>query len=916
MLQKWLPKDEQIDAAENAARKSKAQKGAGAGKSGAQEGSEKLLQLPCRAEMVHYLDVRDGGWDLKECECCFDRAVSYRTQRALNMMRLEDFRSQLHKQMPDSVPAAPPNRPTCTILDHSARNSVWAVGDPRRAPPPVHYHWKCEHAPYFCAEGMLVEWFAEPRVGVLMDLGKIRSKIPAILNAAGVPSSSPSPSLSSPKAAADHANAGIPDAAAASSCSSSGCRCSNCWAAFRRAVSFATFLVLVARSPRIVTIWRAHMDSHSAAFPAMAAALGAGWQAEQDSFASALVQILGLKERGDLKEGFGFFLQEILSGGLEKSHAEGKGRGAGGGAGGSGAGRDAAQAQGGRGVEGMGMQEIMRAMVRLMEREGGMGPEERRRLMGDPGMIPMDAMMKMLWDKDAMRWLTQMLEAESGGNGGGGPEAEGSEGEGADGGDDGGEGKDGDWREKLKGRAWERYVDGMAWKLEHGEGEGREFSCSHCNGNRSRSSSRSSSGSSGGGGGSSSGGSTALANLPKGMYVSGVGATEFALAVASVLSQPEHSREVQTFLLDCNNASKTRVEEAAIEAARTKVGGERRLAGVEGEMGEGGGGDGAAPKLMQRWVLPLLLLLLKVPVLVLSAVFPPHTAEFAELLDLLRMEPLPTDKPQNGKKGGKKRGVDGEEEGEDDGKVWEEVRAWALAAMYAWKATLRMIGPGLGETCKGSKVRKGKGSRWDGGKWVAGMWQRAVEPRYRKDQEEQDGQTSSSNSSSSLTSSCSGSGSGSGSSSSSSSSEGTGKKGEVPAYLKPWPGGVNLLACLREMLLGEPCYRLAPPAASSSTPAASSSAPSAVTMAAAANTTASNSAATATAAAVVATAAVSEASGVRVCSAEGCGKVEGGGVMLKGCSGCGKVAYCNRDCQKAHWPAHKLTCQKKSGGKV
>ncbi|CAI7895808.1 unnamed protein product [Closterium sp. NIES-53] len=1052
MLQKWLPKDEQIDAAENAARKSKAQKGAGAGKSGAQEGSEKLLQLPCRAEMVHYLDVRDGGWDLKECECCFDRAVSYRTQRALNMMRLEDFRSQLHKQMPDSVPAAPPNRPTCTILDHSARNSVWAVGDPRRAPPPVHYHWKCEHAPYFCAEGMLVEWFAEPRVGVLMDLGKIRSKIPAILNAAGVPSSSPSPSLSSPKAAADHANAGIPDAAAASSCSSSGCRCSNCWAAFRRAVSFATFLVLVARSPRIVTIWRAHMDSHSAAFPAMAAALGAGWQAEQDSFASALVQILGLKERGDLKEGFGFFLQEILSGGLEKSHAEGKGRGAGGGAGGSGAGRDAAQAQGGRGVEGMGMQEIMRAMVRLMEREGGMGPEERRRLMGDPGMIPMDAMMKMLWDKDAMRWLTQMLEAESGGNGGGGPEAEGSEGEGADGGDDGGEGKDGDWREKLKGRAWERYVDGMAWKLEHGEGEGREFSCSHCNGNRSRSSSRSSSGSSGGGGGSSSGGSTALANLPKGMYVSGVGATEFALAVASVLSQPEHSREVQTFLLDCNNASKTRVEEAAIEAARTKVGGERRLAGVEGEMGEGGGGDGAAPKLMQRWVLPLLLLLLKVPVLVLSVpmlllwavlviqagskgwgergereekgggarggrgggrgngrgrdpgegpmslmdallgatapqnrtvpivrctadaeflvefagnlVDPPECSQCNNLSpahcgirrvvrpaadgassygcasaaepacgeeesgaascvfsppggdSFAEIDAADRGKPQNGKKGGKKRGVDGEEEGEDDGKVWEEVRAWALAAMYAWKATLRMIGPGLGETCKGSKVRKGKGSRWDGGKWVAGMWQRAVEPRYRKDQEEQDGQTSSSNSSSSLTSSCSGSGSGSGSSSSSSSSEGTGKKGEVPAYLKPWPGGVNLLACLREMLLGEPCYRLAPPAASSSTPAASSSAPSAVTMAAAANTTASNSAATATAAAVVATAAVSEASGVRVCSAEGCGKVEGGGVMLKGCSGCGKVAYCNRDCQKAHWPAHKLTCQKKSGGKV
>ncbi|CAI6007108.1 unnamed protein product [Closterium sp. NIES-65] len=1057
MLQKWIPKDEQLDAAENAARKSKAQKGAGAGKSGAQEGPEKLLQLPCRAEIVHYLDVRDGGWDLKECECCFDRAVSYRGQRALNMMSLEDFRSHLHKQMPDSVPAAPPNRPTRAILDHSARNPVWAVGGPRGAPPPVHYHWKCERAPYLCAEGMLVEWFAEPRVGVLMDLGKIRSRIPAILNAAGV--------------------------------------------------SFP-----------------AHMDSYSAAFPAMAAALGAGRQAEQDSFASALGQILGVKERGDLKEGFGFFLQELLSGGLEKAHAEGKGRGAGRGVGGGGAGRGAARAGGGRGVEGMGMQEIMRAMVRLMEKEGGMGTEERRRLMGDPGMIPMDAMMKMLGDKDAMRRLTQMLEAESGGNGGD------NEGESAGGDDGGGEGKDGNWREKLKGAAWERYVDGMGWILEHGE----------------------------------------------------------------------HSREAQIFLIDGNNANKTRVEEEAIEAARGRVGREGRLAGVDGEVGGGGGDEAAAisnpapvgsavsdsrlvpvnsnavvaaftyragcilqwvriygsdfisvkkcfkddphgkvlamrhplrdlPSLLVRlgaipkplegrtfpmeWVewpegdeaavklprdpsercfrlgmvdeietgdsgeggeggsgkgssrqaaraggkgkkkggggrggrgggrgngrrrdpgegpvslmdalvgatapqnrtvpivrctadaeflvefagklvdlpecsqcnkcfatytffIPTLTLIANYayrPASVLFnrflAVFPPHTAEFAKLLELMHMEPLPTDVPpllnlhvvrkraeqlpvffllhvaihwpksvlqieeleavgstegaegvrrgagrkaQKGKKGGKKGGGDSGEDGEDDGEVWEEVRGWCLAAMFAWKSTLRVVGPGMVETCKGNKARKAKGSKWESGSWVTGMWQRAIDPRYRGDEQEQDGQSSSS------------SGSGSGSSSS---SEGTGKKGEVPAYLKPWPGGVNLLACLREMLLGEPCYRLASPAASSatpvasSTPAAASSSRAAVTMAAAASTVASSSAAAATAAAAaaVAVATGSAASGGRVCSAEGCGKVEGGAVKLKGCSGCGKVAYCNRDCQKAHWPSHKLTCRPKSGSKV
>ncbi|CAI5509862.1 unnamed protein product [Closterium sp. Naga37s-1] len=40
--------------------------------------------------------------------------------------------------------------------------------------------------------------------------------------------------------------------------------------------------------------------------------------------------------------------------------------------------------------------------------------------------------------------------------------------------------KDEQRREHLKGGEWERYVDGMAWILEHGGGEGREFRPNYC----------------------------------------------------------------------------------------------------------------------------------------------------------------------------------------------------------------------------------------------------------------------------------------------------------------------------------------------------------------------------------------------------------------------------------------------------
>ncbi|CAI7815440.1 unnamed protein product [Closterium sp. NIES-54] len=119
-------------------------------------------------------------------------------------------------------------------------------------------------------------------------------------------------------------------AAAAPSVAWSCCwRCSSCWSAYRRAVNFSTFLMLLARSPRLVTLWKAQLISFESTRPAIVAKMGASRQEEKDCFASMLVQVLGVKESGDLKEGFGFSVQHLLSGGLEKEHAEGR-RGAGG----------------------------------------------------------------------------------------------------------------------------------------------------------------------------------------------------------------------------------------------------------------------------------------------------------------------------------------------------------------------------------------------------------------------------------------------------------------------------------------------------------------------------------------------------------------------------------------------------------
>ncbi|CAI7922454.1 unnamed protein product [Closterium sp. NIES-53] len=352
----------------------------------------------------------------------------------------------------------------------------------------MHFQVKCDVAPLLCVEAMVLEWIAEPRVGMLMDLGRIRSRLPTILSAADVPTTK----KASPAAAA--ASGSSVGASLAGPC----CwRCSSCWAAYRRAVSFAASLVLVARCPRVVTLCRAHAAT-SKAYPAIVTALGARRQREKDIFASMMAQILGVKETQDLEEGFGALVQNLLSGGLEKAHAEKKGKG-------------------GTGVGGQ------------MEHDGNQEGS----------------------------WMDG-------------------------GGKDGRDGKGEQWREHLKGHEWERYVDGMAWILEHGAGKGREIRCSHCS--EGGSSSSSSSSSIGGSGSSRSVGAT---TFPKGMCVSGVGATEFALSVAAVLSTPEYCKESGFYFQDGNTASKARVEDAAIETARERL--SRMARGEGGAAGRGMG---------------------------------------------------------------------------------------------------------------------------------------------------------------------------------------------------------------------------------------------------------------------------------------------------------------------------------------
>ncbi|CAI5471720.1 unnamed protein product [Closterium sp. Yama58-4] len=149
------------------------------------------------------------------------------------------------------------------------------------------------------------------------------------------------------------------------------------------------------------TIWKAHVDVYDAVYPALASQLGAGRQEEEGSAASVLVQVLGVKESADLKEGFGFFVQHVLSGGLEKAHAEGRGKG-------GARGKDAEKAEG-KGSRRAGkkgptsasagqmdkVREAMGAVMQSMQSGACMGPDDWLQIMHEYG-VDMADMLAML----------------------------------------------------------------------------------------------------------------------------------------------------------------------------------------------------------------------------------------------------------------------------------------------------------------------------------------------------------------------------------------------------------------------------------------------------------------------------------------------------------------------------------------
>ncbi|CAI5504586.1 unnamed protein product [Closterium sp. Naga37s-1] len=191
--------------------------------------------------------------------------------------------------------------------------------------------------------------------------------------------------------------------------------------------------------------------------------------------------------------------------------------------------------------------------------------------------------------------------------------------------------------------------------------------------------------------------------------------------------------------------------------------------------------------------------------------------------------------------------------GVDSGEVWVEVESWCFAMMCAWRSSTKVMGPGLHVSCgkASSHVLPRQAGAPTSHEWGVDMWAQAATPRFHDH----------------MLASQGGCGVACADSRSGASDGGGGKSEHVP----------------------------------SSAPAAP------ITARAPSNAAASVS---------VAQCPGDAACSGRVCGAAGCGRVEGGGaVKLRNCSGCGKVAYCSRDCQKAHWPSHKLACPGRTSGR-
>ncbi|CAI5531565.1 unnamed protein product [Closterium sp. Naga37s-1] len=230
-------------------------------------------------------------------------------------------------------------------------------------PPAAQFKWKADFAPMPAAEGMLLEWMAEPRVGLLLDLDVVRCqlaqadvmRIRDLADASGGATTAAATAARATTSRASTATGATAGGGGGGATAGGGggaakpffwwcCwQCSACWAAYRRCLAMVVFLVLIARLPRAVTLWRLHMRSCYNVFPALANLLNAGRQiegagvrqaerqasrqagkgggkqasgnAEEDCFGSILVQVLGVKGKRELESGFAAHVLPLLPGG-------------------------------------------------------------------------------------------------------------------------------------------------------------------------------------------------------------------------------------------------------------------------------------------------------------------------------------------------------------------------------------------------------------------------------------------------------------------------------------------------------------------------------------------------------------------------------------------------------------------------
>ncbi|CAI5485746.1 unnamed protein product [Closterium sp. Naga37s-1] len=288
-----------------------------------------------RAHMVHYVDVH-LPWSHSLCACCLPRMLRPSPLVAFHVSSLASLRNHLSKPLPPPFPpfrfghkpprfitaysatvplCAPPLRPpggaTAGAGASAAAAAASAAAEERAAAPSVkqQYRWKVDSAPVVAAEGMMLEWLAEPRVGLLLDLQATRRQLAKRLGM---------DELASARATAARAGRAGRRATAGREALWWCCwQCSSCFASYRHAVSVAAFLVLVAKFPRFVTLWRANVRSPNSTLVSLAFQFGAGRQAGGDCLASLLVQVLGVKGKQQLETGFAAHLLPLLPGGRD-----------------------------------------------------------------------------------------------------------------------------------------------------------------------------------------------------------------------------------------------------------------------------------------------------------------------------------------------------------------------------------------------------------------------------------------------------------------------------------------------------------------------------------------------------------------------------------------------------------------------